>query len=220
MNVALPPALAQFVKAQLASGRYQDASDVVRAALQRAEAQAAAATYHNLGTLDGQDIEALAFIVMMEAAKSAQEDLKAIMAQVKAINNAKQRHRQLLQQVQRDAAANKPCPPEPKRLDFTRGLGTERAYHRAQLPLLDPDAPGGVRLAAADLWPRRIESAADLDAIVDRLKGDLDSLSELGELESLRLQMAMDRLSKLMSTLSNLLKKVSDTAQAITQNLK
>jgi hypothetical protein len=49
---------------------------------------------------------------------------------------------------------------------------------------------------------------------------DLDSLSEMGEMESLRLQMAMDRKSKLISTLSNLLKKVSDTAQSITQNLK
>jgi hypothetical protein len=52
------------------------------------------------------------------------------------------------------------------------------------------------------------------------VKSKLDSLSELGEMESLRLQMAMDRLSKLMSTLSNMLKKQSETAQAISQNLK
>ena len=57
------------------------------------------------------------------------------------------------------------------------------------------------------------------DAIVST-KNDLDALSELGETESLRLQMAMDRLSKLMSTLSNLLKKASETASGITQNLK
>ena len=48
----------------------------------------------------------------------------------------------------------------------------------------------------------------------------LDTTSDLKELESLRLQMAMDRLSKLMSTLSNLLKKVSETGQGITQNIK
>ena len=39
-------------------------------------------------------------------------------------------------------------------------------------------------------------------------------------MESLRLQMAMDRLAKLMSTLSNLAKKTSDTAAAIVGNLK
>jgi hypothetical protein len=52
------------------------------------------------------------------------------------------------------------------------------------------------------------------------LQEDLDSKSEMGETESLRLQMAMDRLSKMMETLSNLLKRTSDTAQTITQNLK
>jgi hypothetical protein len=36
----------------------------------------------------------------------------------------------------------------------------------------------------------------------------------------LRLQMAMDRMSKMMSTLSNLLKKTSETDQGIAQNTK
>lgn len=40
------------------------------------------------------------------------------------------------------------------------------------------------------------------------------------ELESLRLQMAMDRRAKAMETLSNLLKKTSETAASIVQNLK
>jgi hypothetical protein len=59
-----------------------------------------------------------------------------------------------------------------------------------------------------------------IDNQIDQIKADIDSMSEMGEMESLRLQMAMDRLSKLMSTLSNLLKKASDTASTITQNLK
>ena len=48
----------------------------------------------------------------------------------------------------------------------------------------------------------------------------LDSLSEMGEMESLRLQMAMDRLSKMMSTVSNLMHKISETQDAIVQNMK
>jgi hypothetical protein len=59
-------------------------------------------------------------------------------------------------------------------------------------------------------------NASELAAVKD----ELDSMSEMGEMESLRLQMAMDRMSKLMSTLSNVLKKISDTAQGITQNIK
>ncbi len=42
----------------------------------------------------------------------------------------------------------------------------------------------------------------------------------MGETESLRLQMAMDRLSKLMETLSNLVKKASDTDSGIVSHLK
>lgn len=61
---------------------------------------------------------------------------------------------------------------------------------------------------------------ADLDKVIAEIKSDVDSMSEMGEVESLRLQMAMDRLSKMMSTLSNILKKLSDTAGEITQNLK
>ena len=63
-------------------------------------------------------------------------------------------------------------------------------------------------------------SKAELDAQVDKMKSDLDSMSEMGETESLRLQMAMDRMSKMMSTLSNMLKKMSDTQGSITNNIK
>ncbi len=61
---------------------------------------------------------------------------------------------------------------------------------------------------------------ADIDKLIDGIKADLDSMSEMGEMESLRLQMAMDRLSKMMSTLSNLLKRASEAADDIVQNLK
>ena len=63
-------------------------------------------------------------------------------------------------------------------------------------------------------------TVGELEAAADEVKGELDALSEMGEMESLRLQMAMDRMSKLMSTLSNILKKSSETGSRITQNLK
>lgn len=60
----------------------------------------------------------------------------------------------------------------------------------------------------------------DIESAISAMKTDLDAMSEMGELESLRLQMAMDRMSKMMSTISNILKKISDTQQSITQNMK
>ena len=68
------------------------------------------------------------------------------------------------------------------------------------------------------------DSVAQAKAAINGLdslkKLHLDSMSEMGEMESLKLQMAMDRLSKMMSTLSNILKKISDTSSEITKNMK
>ena len=47
--------------------------------------------YAILGSMPDGDIEALAFLVLMQAAKSAQEDVRSVMASVKAINKAKAR---------------------------------------------------------------------------------------------------------------------------------
>lgn len=54
---------------------------------------------HNLGSLADGDIMAMAFIVMMEAAKSAREDLKSIMDEVKNINAAKEKLRSFMSQL-------------------------------------------------------------------------------------------------------------------------
>lgn len=161
-----------------------------------------------LGSMGSADVEAIAFLVLMQAAKSAQEDLKAIMDQVKSINAAKARQRELLQRMQEDSSA---------------------AADRDRYERIPDNFENGTAAAAAPT------DAGDLDSVIAVLLGvyaidverqarqvldDLDSMSEMGEMESLRLQMAMDRMSKMMSTLSNLLKKISDTSAQITQNLK
>ncbi|MCA1814993.1 MAG: hypothetical protein LC746_01045 [Acidobacteria bacterium] len=56
--------------------------------------------YAVLGNLDGVDIEAVAFIVMMEATKSAQDDLKSIMQGVKDINKEKEKQRELMKELE------------------------------------------------------------------------------------------------------------------------
>jgi hypothetical protein len=128
---------------------------------------------------------AIAFIVMMEAAKSAQEDLKAIMAQVKAINREKGQLRELMNE------ASEARPSRRAALDFD-----------------------GVLQLLLTLYEKQIEAEAR------ELLNRLDSMSEMGETESLRLQMMMDRMSKMMNIISNLLAKLSETNSQIVQNLK
>jgi len=216
MEVALTAQLTKFVDDKVREGRYENASEVVREALRRFELRDKGAA---LGAVDA-DIESLAFLTMMEAAKSAQEDVRAIMASVKAINATKKAMRDLLGKIARDATANANKRDSQGPLDFSKGLGSEAAYHKVPFPVADAQAKGGVSFAATDLWAGTITKKAEIDALVDQMKNDLDSMSEMGETESLRLQMAMDRMSKMMSTLSNILKKISDTANTITQNLK
>ena len=218
MNITLAAAQKQFVDAQVKSGRYVDASEVVRGALRMMEARHAV-DLRFPWDLSTADIEALAFTVLMESVKSAREDLKDIMAGVKAINAAKAALREKLQAVRRDLAANSTLR-DGETLDLSRGLGSERAYHQVMLPTLDPDGPGGVRMVKTDLHPGRIVRPRDLHIALETVTTHLDDLSEMGEMESLRLQMAMDRMSKLMSTLSNLLKKMSETSSSIVQNIK
>ncbi len=185
-----------------------------------------------LGSMPDGDIEALAFLVLMEAAKSAQEDLKSVMASVKAINNAKAKQREILDRLNK-LSAKMAGKPENEKIESYIDTYNNPASGRNNFSRADYN----FRLARSlDSLIKRDQlnlnwklssylldnttTKGDVDVMVDKAKSDLDSMSEMGEMESLRLQMAMDRLSKMFSTLSNLLKKASDTAQSITQNLK
>lgn len=163
-------------------------------------------SYGVLGSISGADIEALAFLVLMQAAKSAQEDLKGMMAKVKSINEQKKKLRESLQKAQSSQVKNS------FQLDSLKFLTRKTAA------FLDYANPDTVKFQKSRTVGKITK--AELDNQIDQVKNDLDSMSEMGEMESLRLQMAMDRMSKMMSTLSNLLKKISDTANQITQNLK
>jgi len=52
------------------------------------------------------------------------------------------------------------------------------------------------------------------------LKNKLDSMNEMSEMTSMRLQMAMDRRSKFIEALSNILKKVDESQNSIIKEIK
>jgi len=215
MNITLTPKLRQWVEQKVKSGKYKNADEVLCEALRSMENKEK--VYPILGSMDGNDIEAMALLVMMEAAKSAAEDLKEIMKEIKAKNAAKQKLRELQRKVKCDIASST----GQMRLEFGKiGMGSERAYHHVFIPVEDPCSESGVKLIETDLHKGRITDISILESIRDDLRDKLDSLSEMGEMESLRLQMIMERRSKMIQTLSNIMKKMSDTSQSIIQNLK
>jgi hypothetical protein len=65
-----------------------------------------------------------------------------------------------------------------------------------------------------------LAEVARILTVPDELKGKLGSENELSEMTSLRLQMMMDRRSKYISTLSNIMKKIDTTQETLIQNIK
>ena len=65
-----------------------------------------------------------------------------------------------------------------------------------------------------------LAEAARLLSHPDESKRKLDSMNEMSEMTSLRLQMTMDRRSKFITTLSNIMKKISTTQDTLVQNIK
>jgi Asp-tRNA(Asn)/Glu-tRNA(Gln) amidotransferase C subunit len=185
------------------------ARDVNEKDLQEKDIRSMVTQYAVLGNISNADIEALCFLVLMQAAKSAQEDLKSIMAKVKAINNAKTEQRANLVKAQKAQENNS--------MTVTR-YDSLRYLSARNIQLAKAQGSGTVKFRTSG--NKTSITRSEIDALVDQMKNDLDSMSEMGEMESLRLQMSMDRMSKLMSTLSNILKKISKTAEEITQNLK
>jgi hypothetical protein len=66
----------------------------------------------------------------------------------------------------------------------------------------------------------RVIAAGGLSVSPDEITAKLNSMSGAGEMDQLRFQIYMDRHAKALETLSNLLKKISDTSSSIVQNLK
>ncbi len=60
----------------------------------------------------------------------------------------------------------------------------------------------------------------ELDKYVEEKEQELDSLGGLSEEISLKIQILMDRRSKIIQTLSNILKKISQTSDSIISNIK
>ena len=172
-----------------------------------------------LGSASSSDIEAIAFLVMMEAAKSSQDDLSDVMASVKAINNQKQALRKILDTVNKlegSAKATDASDPRLQHLNVT-----------PKKPKLKTTATKVLKLPISVLGPdpklpsnAKTMTKAQLTNLSESTKSDLDTLTEMGEAESLRLQEAQARLTKMMQTLSNLLKKMGDTDSTIIKNLK
>jgi hypothetical protein len=78
------------------------------------------------------------------------------------------------------------------------------------------------KLAEADVrrnFPHASPQQTDV-LVFTLLKQTADGMSDVSEMTSMRLQMAMDRRSKFIETLSNVMKSVDETNDSVISNLK
>src|SRR5512141_1293383 len=153
MNISLPSELRRFVEKKVRDGVYASEADVVKDALRMLkEKDRLLSRYGPLGSQPlsypesaNSDIAASAFIVLMQATQDMDQDLKMIMAEVKAMTSAKQKLRELISKVNQDVAANAAQRDKKPPLELSVGMGSQQAYHRACMPYADPESENGVK---------------------------------------------------------------------------
>ena len=162
----------------------------------------------NLGN-DGREV--LTFLVMTRAADIVSQRAKLFEEQQKAIRATAERIREVLPKLEADLKRNADvhdlAPVQP---DLVVYQGEIRKINE-----LIQKTPS--RTVFVD---RSFDDIGDLRAVQDDLKGKLDEMNGMSEMTSLRLQMMMDRRSKFIETLSNIMKSMSTTQETLVQNLK
>ena len=158
-----------------------------------------AGTYRHQTMIGAMDIEGLMILVMMEVYKDTEKDLRDLLDEMKKQNEEKKKIRDAINRLKQQQKEQKQLLRE--EYDSLRRLG------------------GLAPVKLTTIQPKKV-TAAEIKELLDSLRDKLDSMNEMGEMASLRLQMMMDRISKFMETLSNLTKKLSETADAIIKNLK
>jgi hypothetical protein len=208
LNARLQPTTKAWVLQQAGIEKQKSAPDL--AALQTAIRNRFSSGNNRAPALNQADIESMTFAVLMQATNEMEQDLRQTMDEVNSVNASKQRLRDLIGEVQKEAASSF-APSAPCDTQGCRSLASRISQFEAT-------APKSARMPRMQAPSR--PTFGDLKQIQDGLKSQLDSMNEMSELTSLRLQMAMDRRSKFMEAVSNIMKKMNSTSDTLVENLK
>jgi hypothetical protein len=200
--------------------------------------QAAREVAASFAKLSRMDIAEAAFIVLSMATKDMDDDIRMIMAEIKAMTAAKQKLRELIKELNGWISQEMSKHPGSEDIDNERVAGSKTKASAARPTAKATDPP--LRRITLDtktspvihfeyvkaptippLPPRDPGlTVSGLKSMLDDLKGKLDGMNEMSEMTSLRLQMTMDRRSKFIETLSNIMKKIGTTQETLAQNIK
>ena len=178
----------------------------------------------NLGTVDPN---ALVQLVLREAYVQSTEDLKYYAEKVKYFNTQKKMVRDYLQKLRdHDANARSVARSQYDSIKrFSSSIQTE----------LNPPSNTNINRTVVKVTPQKLQavnrpmdqnlalrpvSVEEVKLLIRELEQKEDSLNELGDELSLRMQMVMERMQKADSMASNMFKKFSEVSSSIIANLK
>jgi hypothetical protein len=219
----------------------QARAELERAAPDISALQGAVRSRFGPSGLGAADIDAIVFIVLMGEVNNTDSELKAQMAAAKALTAAKAAERKLMDELNQEIASlaaaksGATC-----QSSFCRSLArqiatiarqTESASAAAKMSkavgtAVHTTVSSRSSVGAAELWNASALAATSpltfdhLREIQTQLGSSLKSLDDQSETQSLELQMSMDRRSKLISTLSNVMKSIAGANAAVIGNLK
>jgi len=217
LNTALQPSAKSWIETQARIELQRPSLDVasLEAAVRARFSGAGSAAPHassGAGIPAGADIEAMAFIVLMQATNDQNQDLQEIMNEVQAQTKAKQALRDLLNQVQRDVASN--ANQQAKEVCATAECRSI-AQQIAQVESLTSQTGHPVRFNASN--PPTYGQLRQAQATANE---SLDSLSDMSQSMQMKIQMEQSEYSQIMEAISNVEKKMTDTSNSIIQNMK
>lgn len=180
--------------------------------------------------LANMDVSEAAFIVMMMTTKDMDDDIRLILAEIKAMTQAKQRLREFIKDLNQWISREMSKHPNSKNIDLEKVTGrspnekfkvsSQMVMYKAPQPDIEEVDLVAEYTTVYDLSGGGGVTIQGLRSLLDDIKGKLDGMNEMSEMTSLRLQMTMDRRSKFISTLSQIMKKISTTQDTLVQNIK
>jgi hypothetical protein len=178
------------------------------------------------GLKDG-DVSEAAFLVMSMATKDMDSDIRMIMAEIKTMNAAKQKMRELIRDLNQWISDEMSKHPGSKDIDNDKVTGSRppvaptrrMSFETKTSPVLHLEYAG---TPVVPPLPRRNPgmSMTAIRSLKSEVEGNLDGVNEMSETTAARLQLVMDRRSKFIETLSNMMKKIGTTMETLAQNIK
>lgn len=173
--------------------------------------------------LSPEGVDILAFYVLGEALGNMGEDMRTIISESGKVRNAKKEYKEYLNKLkEKSQQFDKPeqPPPVPVTAEIKHPVSAAAAVRKpaaATTPHFGIEYPKAPVTTVKDIGKM---SRDELAEEIKRIETELNDFSDLSNTYALRLQMIMNRRSKVISTVSNILKKISATQDTIIQNIK